>query len=150
MTPPRRTAIREAAAALLALTALAVIFYAPSIFGGKTLLLRDLFTQFHGPRWWYRVSLEAGQLPYWNPYIACGDPFLANPQNGVLYPFSLLFLLLPFGAGLTAYVALHSALLGFFSYLLGRKLELAFWGALLAGTVAGFAGLPVKQVEFLE
>jgi hypothetical protein len=136
--------------AWLALTALAVIFYAPSIFAGRTLLLRDLFTQFHGPRWWYQVSLRAGQLPYWNPYIACGDPFLANPQNGVLYPLSLLFLVLPFGAGLTAYAALHSVLLGWFSYLLGRKLGLAFWGALLAGTVAGFAGLPLKQVEFLE
>jgi hypothetical protein len=150
MTVLRRTAVREAGTALLALTALALVFYAPSIFGGRTLLLRDLFTQFHGPRWWYQVSLRAGELPYWNPYVACGVPFLANPQNGVLYPFSLLFLALPFGAGLTAYAALHSVLLGFFSYLLGRKLGLAFWGALLAGMIAGFAGLPLKQVEFLE
>jgi hypothetical protein len=141
---------REAGAAFLALAALALLFYAPSIFGGKTLLLRDLFTQFHGPRWWYRESLGAGQVPYWNPYIGCGVPFLANPQNGVLYPGSLLFLVLPFGPGLTAYAGLHSVLLGFFSYLLGRSLGLAFWGALLAGLIAGFAGLPLKQVEFLE
>jgi len=141
---------REAGLALLALAALALLFYAPSFFAGRTLLLRDLFTQVHGPRWWYQESLLAGKIPYWNPYIACGVPFLANPQNGVLYPFSLLFLVLPFGSGLTFYVALHGVLLGFFSYLLGRGLGLAFWGALLAGIIAGFAGLPLKQVEFLE
>jgi hypothetical protein len=147
---PPRDALREAGLTLLVLTMLALLFYAPIVFGGKTLLLRDLYTQFHGPRWWYRESLQAGAIPYWNPYLDCGVPFLANPQNGVLYPFSLLFLLLPFGPGLTAYVALHSILLGFFSYLLGRGLGLAFWGALLAGIVAGFSGLPLKQVEFLE
>jgi len=150
MTRLRLPAVREGVAALAALAALALLFYAPSVFGGKTLLLRDLYTQFHGPRWWYRQSLEAGELPYWNPYISCGVPFLANPQNGVLYPLSLFFLALPFGAALTAYVALHSVLLGFFSYLLGRGLGLAFWGALLGGLIAGFAGLPLKQVEFLE
>jgi len=150
MTPDRRTALREAAAAFLALSALAAIFYAPSLFAGRTLLLRDLFTQFQGPRWWYQLSLQSGEIPYWNPYVACGVPFLANPQNAVLYPPSLLFLALPFGAGLTAYAALHSILLGFFSYLLGRRLGLEFWGAMLTGIVAGFAGLPLKEVEFLE
>ena len=150
MTKLRRDALREAGWALLGLSLLALLFYAPSLGGGKTLLLRDLYTQFHGPRWWYRESLQAGELPYWNPFIACGVPFLANPQNGVLYPFSLLFLALPFGLGLACYAALHSVLLGFFSYLLGRNLGLAFWGALLGGIIAGFAGLPLKQVEFLE
>jgi hypothetical protein len=141
---------RQAAVALLGLVALALIFYAPSLFGGRTLLLRDLFTQFHGPRWWYRESLRAGEIPYWNPYIGCGVPFLGNPQNGVFYPLSLLFLFLPFGAGLTLYVALHSVLLGFFSYLLARNLGLGFWSGVLTGIIAGFAGLPLKQVEFLE
>ncbi len=150
MTGRAATPVRQTALALLALAALAAVFYAPILFGGRTLLLRDLFTQFQGPRWWYRQSLQAGEIPYWNPYIGCGVPFLANPQNGVFYPLSLIFLLLPFGAGLAVYAAVHSVLLGFFSYLLGRTLGLAFWGALLAGIIAGFAGIPLKQVEFLE
>ncbi len=150
MTARASTPLRQAALALLALAALAAAFYAPDLFGGKTLLLRDLFTQFQGPRWWYRQSLQAGEIPYWNPYIGCGVPFLANPQNGVFYPLSLIFFVLPFGPGLALYAAVHSLLLGFFSYLLGRTLGLPFWGALLAGIIAGFAGLPLKQVEFLE
>ena len=150
MSTPPHLRRRETAAALGLLAALTVLFYAPLLFGGRTLLLRDLYTQFQGPRWWYRESLRAGVLPAWNPYIACGLPFLANPQNGVFYPLTLVFAVLPFGAALTAYVALHNLLLGFFSYLLARRLALGFWGALLAGIVAGFAGIPVKQVEFLE
>jgi hypothetical protein len=150
VTPARSASIRSAGAALLALAALALCFYAPVLLGGRTLLLRDLYTQFQGPRWWYRQSLLAGELPCWNPYISCGVPFLANPQNSVLYPFSLVFLALPFGPGLAVYAALHSVLLGFFTYLLGRGLGLGFWGSLLAGIIAGFAGLPLKQVEFPE
>ncbi len=31
-------------------------------------------------------AIRAGELPLWNPYSFAGVPFLANGQNGVLYP----------------------------------------------------------------
>ncbi|MCZ7527342.1 MAG: hypothetical protein M5U14_13755 [Acidimicrobiia bacterium] len=31
-------------------------------------------------------TLRDGELPYWNPYSFGGHPFLANGQNGTLYP----------------------------------------------------------------
>lgn len=139
-----------AAAALLALAALAGVFYGSCLWGGRTLVLRDLYTQFYGARWWYQHSLASGSLPTWNPYVACGVPFLANPQNAVLYPLSLIFAVLPFGIALAWYAALHQVLLGLFCYLLARELGLGFRGALLAGIVAAWAGIPVKQIEFPE
>ena len=145
-----RTSTLETAGAFGVMMVLASILYAPALFWGKFLLLRDLHSQFYGPRCWYRECLLAGQLPHWNPYILCGVPFLANPQNSVFYPFTLIFLVLPATYGFAVVSALHSALLGFFSYLLGRALGLSFWGALLAGIAAGFAGIPIKQIEFPE
>ncbi|MGD0784667.1 MAG: hypothetical protein ABR969_02515 [Sedimentisphaerales bacterium] len=136
------------AAGLLALLALAI--YSPAILGGKTLLLRDIHTQFYGMRWWYAESLATGQLPQWNSYILGGTPFLANPQTSVFYPLSTIFLVFSPAYGLAVHTAVHCALLGFFCYLLGRNLGLSFWPALLAGIAAGFAGIPMKQIEFPE
>src|SRR6266540_5061435 len=31
-------------------------------------------------------ALRSGELPLWNPYSFGGQPFLANGQNGALYP----------------------------------------------------------------
>src|SRR4051794_29206465 len=42
-----------------------------------------------------RASIEAGQLPLWNPYEFAGMPFLAGGQSGSIYPLGVLFYLLP-------------------------------------------------------
>lgn len=136
------------AAGLLALLALAI--YSPALLGDKTLLLRDIHTQFYGMRWWYAQSLAMGQLPQWNSYILGGTPFLANPQTSVFYPLSAIFLVFSPAYGFAVHTAVHCAMLGFFCYLLGRNLGLSFWPALLAGIAAGFAGIPMKQIEFPE
>ena len=40
-------------------------------------------------------ELSAGRLPLWNPYTYSGAPFWADIQSAVLYPLSLLTLILP-------------------------------------------------------
>ena len=35
-------------------------------------------------------ALAHGRLPLWNPYQLCGEPFLAMPYVGFLYPFHLI------------------------------------------------------------
>lgn len=41
-------------------------------------------------------SLRAGRIPFWNPYLYNGAPFVADIQSGVFYPINLLaFLLTP-------------------------------------------------------
>lgn len=58
-------------------------------------LLSDLILENYVWKKFIRESLVAGQLPLWNPYILSGQPFLANGQHSALYPFSLLFYILP-------------------------------------------------------
>ncbi len=39
------------------------------------------------PEKWFNVeSFRSGLLPLWNPYVACGQPHLANFQSAVFYP----------------------------------------------------------------
>lgn len=41
-------------------------------------------------------ELQSGRLPWWNPHLYSGSPFIADPQSGIFYPFHLLvFLTLP-------------------------------------------------------
>jgi hypothetical protein len=43
---------------------------------------------------WLRRSLLAGELPWWNPCVGLGRPFLADMQTGVFYPPNWLHALL--------------------------------------------------------
>jgi hypothetical protein len=42
-----------------------------------------------------REAFRTGEAPLWNPYVFAGMPLLADPQNSLLYPAHLLFLVLP-------------------------------------------------------
>jgi hypothetical protein len=104
------------------LLALAALFFAPVILGGATLVPFDNLFRF--PPWrafaaefgvttpynelasdlllenyaWKKFiveSLRAREIPLWNPYLFAGVPFLAAGQHSALYPFSILFYLLP-------------------------------------------------------
>lgn len=66
----------------------------------------------------------------WTPYQACGLPFLANSQVGLLYPGHLLFAVLPREAALLASALTHLALVGAGVYLLCREIGLGVPAAL--------------------
>jgi hypothetical protein len=54
----------------------------------------DLFLYFFPSYVYEAARLRAGALPFWNPYQAAGQPFLASLQPGALYPARLLLLVL--------------------------------------------------------
>lgn len=58
-------------------------------------LIGDLVIQNYAWKQFTMESLRGGEIPLWNPYLFAGAPFLANGQHSMLYPFSVLFLLLP-------------------------------------------------------
>lgn len=121
-------------------TSLAVVF----------LLLAPDYTLFDGYDWvrmhifykeYYRDTLLQGSLPWWNPYVGLGRPFLADVETASLYPPNLLFLAGP-GAGLILSLLFHFTLLIGGGVHLARRLgcrRLSAWFASL-----GFAlGAPV-------
>ena len=68
-------------------------------------------------------SLWRGELPLWNPYLFCGQPFAADIQTAVLYPVNLLFWALNRNVtyhDLEWLVVFHIFLAGAFTYALLR------------------------------
>lgn len=87
----------------------------PSLAGGDILLQQLPWHQ------WIGDELKAGRFPLWAPGPLGGYPFFAHYQPGALYPLSLLWALLPTGAGLGIIMVLRLWLAG-----------LGMWGFLRA------------------
>ncbi|MDW8070296.1 MAG: YfhO family protein [Anaerolineae bacterium] len=104
-------------------------------------------------------ELAAGRLPLWNPYTYAGAPFWADVQSAVLYPLSLLTLVL---AGMPHFplfaleveAVVHFWLAGLFTYMLLRRLTGRRDAALLSALVFTFGGYltgyPSQQLAILE
>ncbi len=104
-------------------------------------------------------ELAAGRLPLWNPYTYAGAPFWADVQSAVLYPPSLLTLVL---AGMPNFplfalemeAIAHFWLAGMFTYLLMRRLTGRRDAALLSALIFTFGGYltgyPSQQLAVLE
>ncbi|RIK23984.1 MAG: hypothetical protein DCC52_12775, partial [Chloroflexi bacterium] len=163
------------AAAILFFLLLALVFFAPVLFGNQTLapfdnlyrfppwrafaaqngvtqaynpLLDDLILENYAWKSFINESLRAGELPLWNPYIFAGQPFLAAGQNAALYPLSVLFILLPLTAAYAAFAALHYWLAACAMYFFARVLRLRPFAATVSGIIFAFGGFMVVSVVF--
>jgi hypothetical protein len=104
-------------------------------------------------------ELSSGRIPLWNPYTYSGAPFWADIQSAVLYPLSLLTLILsgPWGFSLFALeveAIVHFWLAGTFTYLFVRRLTRQRAAALFPAIVFTFGGYltgyPSQQLAILE
>lgn len=66
------------------------------------------------------AGVQAGRMPFWNPYVFGGLPLLANSQAALFHPLSIPFLVLPAGLAFTVHAALHLVLAALGMYLLLR------------------------------
>lgn len=85
-------------------------------------------------------SWTNGQFPFWNHYINLGFPFYADPQTEVLYPFNILYLLLPFNESFNLLMILHFALAGVFCFMFLRSLKFTSYSSLLGAIAFMFCG----------
>jgi O-antigen/teichoic acid export membrane protein len=111
-------------------------------------LLSDLILENYIWKKFLRDAIEAGQIPLWNPYILSGQPFLANGQHSGLYPFSLLFYVMPLSKAYGWFTVLQLWLAGLNMYVFGRVLRLGRWGALVAGLTYSLSGFFIVRVVF--
>ncbi len=122
---------------MLALVGMVLLFFGTRLlpFGGQFIAGQDTLDLNLWNLLFLREQIAAGTLPLWNPHVYCGQPFLANLANSVLYPPVLLFLALPIPWAFSADLVLHVALAGAGAYALTRALA----GSRAAGLVAGLA-----------
>lgn len=79
-----------------------------------------------------RASLLHGGGLLWNPYQACGTPFLADSQVGLFYPLNLVFFVLDREAAFQLSVWLNLLVAGGGAFLLARTMGLGAPAALAA------------------
>ena len=116
----------------------------------RTPLLHDVATQMFPWQKAFRVAVENGDFPLWNPFILAGEPLLAVQQPGALHPATWLSLLLPlpqawsFQMTLRIFIALLAAYLFFRELGCGEApalLGAAGWG--LSDFLIFWLGFPV-------
>ncbi len=161
--------------AALLLCILPLLFFFPVVFGGRTLLpadnlfafepwrslaaqygvgvphnelLSDLILENYPWKLFIVESLRDGHIPLWNPYLFAGLPFLAAGQHSALYPFSVLFYVMPLWRAYGLFSALQLALAGLCMYVFGRVLGLRRLAALIAGITYAFSAFFVVSVVF--
>src|SRR5579872_6745140 len=115
---------------------IAVSFVAllPCLVMGYVFFDDDLFDYYGISRLFAQNSIFNGHLPFWNPYLFAGQPFMANPATMALYPLYYLTLLFPspYGAGIFYFLHLVIAGAGMHFWLknLGLSRESCWIGSL--------------------
>lgn len=96
-------------------------------------LIGDLIIQNYAWKQFVLDSVAGGEIPLWNPYLFAGAPFLANGQHSALYPFSILYLILPLSKAFGWFVLSQVWLAGLSMYVFGRILGMRRGSAAIAG-----------------
>lgn len=68
-----------------------------------------------------RAILDEGCFPLWNPSMNGGAPAFANPQSMYVFPFDLLYLVLPLDVATNLVILLNVVLAGLAMFLLSRR-----------------------------
>jgi len=87
-----------------------LLFFLP-LFAGETHFSGDILYSFHPWFTYAAQNIQSGEFPLWNPFSACGESFIGNPQIMLFYPWRPVFLDFPFPVGWTSFLAFHQWLL---------------------------------------
>lgn len=89
-----------------------------------------------------------GSIPQWNPMILGGLPYLAVVTHGdALYPTALLRAVLPAHVVMNLSFVLHYILAGWLAYLLLRRLNVSWTGAVAGGVAYQLSGILISLVQ---
>jgi O-antigen/teichoic acid export membrane protein len=111
-------------------------------------LLSDLILENTAWKQFLREQVTSGQVPFWQPYILGGSPFLAAGQSQTLYPFSVLFLVMPITAAFGWFIVSQLWLAGLNMYILARVLGVKRIGGVVAALAYQLSGFMMVSGVF--
>ena len=129
---------------------LGVVYYYRPLFLGETFFFRDLYSYFLPQKQVLIDSIKLGELPLWNPYLHGGEAFLPNIANAVLYPFNLLYLVLPLFRAFNLNIVLHIIGSAVCACLFARVIGLRPVSSFIVGLIYGFCGVMASLVNVLN
>jgi len=111
-------------------------------------LLSDLVLQNYQWKSFLRRSLSEGVIPLWQPNQFAGTPFLAAGQHGALYPFSLLYYVLPLPRAYGWFTVSQLWLAGVLMFVFARGMRLSRAAGAVAGVAYQFSAFFIVSVVF--
>jgi hypothetical protein len=132
----------------LSVLCLALLFYREFILDGAAMLYGDdMINEGFQLRSFGVDEIRSGRgFPLWNPFVYGGQPYLAILPGPVLYPSSLLYLVLPLYRAIGWTFVLHTFLSGLFGYAAARSIGLERVPSSVAGLAFMFAGFVVSTL----
>jgi hypothetical protein len=124
------------------------IFFFPVLTGSATFFFRDYAIFSYPIAQHHREAFWAGRIPLWNPHNNLGSPFLAQWNTMVLYPLSLIYLLLPLPWSLSFFFLAHLWLAGMGMFYLARSWTKNSWAGGFAGIAFSFNGLTLSCLKW--
>ena len=119
----------------------AVLFFGKVILFGESLYGSDFIFQFYPwKKFLYDYVQTHASLPFWNPYLFSGSPFIANIQASMFYPPGFLYYLIPTEFAYLYSTIFHCILGSIFMYMFMRSLSASKSGAFLSGFIFIFNG----------
>ncbi|MCS6964200.1 MAG: YfhO family protein [Thermoflexus sp.] len=144
----RMSAIR-AAPLLLALGAVALALL--PLLASPNLLMRGDVALYFYPYWEAAArATREGRLPFWNPDLFTGIPFLANPQVGFFYPPNRALSWLPVPLALKLSILMHALWAAGGMFGLARWLRYRTAGATAAAVAYAAGGYFLAQAEHIN
>lgn len=124
-------------------------FFKDVIFQDSTFCYRDIVRYYQPMHFLASEGVWRGIIPFWNPYIFSGMPFLPTLQHALFYPLNLLHYLFPFTTGFTYLFVAHYFLAGLGLYLLLRYFSLSPVSSLAGAIIFTFNGYMVSILNLL-
>lgn len=117
------------------------LFFGKVILSEQSLYGSDFVLQFYPwKKFLYDYVQTHGSLPFWNPYLFSGTPFIANIQASMFYPLGFLYYLIPTEIAYLYSTILHCILGAIFMYMFMRSLSVSKPGSFLSGFIFIFNG----------
>ena len=135
--------------ALAILTAILTLLFVDVAAGYHSLFIRDVAHYYYPVKHVLREIVLGGELPYWNPFMAAGQPMAANPEHEVFYPLTWLILLPSYEVGFRALLLVHLHIAGWTMYALLRSMRTSRAAAFLTALSFSIGGIVLSSIAYL-
>jgi hypothetical protein len=94
-------------------------------------------------------QLRRGVIPFWNPLVGCGEPFLADVETAVAWPLRIALLFLPPLRSWNLLIVANVLNFALGTFLLSRALALRRFAVLYASLTCAFCPYLIFQSELI-
>ncbi len=121
------------------------LFVAPAMSPGVQLYYRDTGRLYYPVKLYIAQALARGELPLWDRMTEAGASLLGQLTPGLLHPFTLLYVALPFDLAFKLNHLLALLFAGLGAWRLSRRIGASEWASLAAAIAYGGSGYLVSM-----